>query len=681
MSNTSLINLNLPSFEVYSSQILFNSLSSKRNVDSDYSEYKYDIEDKSTEIEDSFDNLSSDDSSLEETEQESKENQKSKTKEDVSKSKIQTETTVEEEKKILLLQGNFLNHATRLLTREQLVSLSVVEVYDLDEIEEIGLPVKSKKIGSKEIGGKIRILPPQYDCIHFICQPDLKTLKHVITLSQNLRNKEKKGKKIKLVLNVFPRITYIAKELISNYPDIQIELRDLRIDLLSLDSDLLSMELNNCFRQCFYEGDSSSIFFISRSIMKLQSIYGVIPHIRAKGNLSTSISKMVQRMQRSVKDHLNIPSSIHTLILIDRSVDLITALRTQFSYESLIDEFFGIQNGLFEPKFTPCIPGSRKMVALDFGDRIFTEIRNHTVSNVGNKLRKKAQEIGEFVKMRESLRTAAVSEITNFTRMLPQLSEDKLNLEMHVNIVHKINSITNLRSFQKKISYENDAISFSSKDRSNALKYAEECIIKQEPLSKALRIACLVSLASNGISLKEYQHFRSEVIQSYGLHTSTTLNNLHELGLFTYKDSPTVSTMNWKSVCNAFNLMKNDNSFEDIFSTFGTCNPLSINVILSLLKKDNFSKLNLIPGAQMSFDQKVKMRTNEKICLVYFVGGVTRGEINVLRTLNEIRKEDDPIFLIATTNLMNGFEFVQQSFTKELLKFDLDQLSKGEFRL
>ena len=41
------------------------------------------------------------------------------------------------------------------------------------------------------------------------------------------------------------------------------------------------------------------------------------------------------------------PSQIDQLILLDRSVDLLTPLATQLTYEGLIDEIFGIHNSKF----------------------------------------------------------------------------------------------------------------------------------------------------------------------------------------------------------------------------------------------------------------------------------------------------------------------------------------------
>ena len=57
---------------------------------------------------------------------------------------------------------------------------------------------------------------------------------------------------------------------------------------------------------------------------------------------------MLLRMRREVavddpSSTLSISQTIDSLIIIDRSVDLITPLCTQLTYEGLIDEVFGIR--------------------------------------------------------------------------------------------------------------------------------------------------------------------------------------------------------------------------------------------------------------------------------------------------------------------------------------------------
>lgn len=69
------------------------------------------------------------------------------------------------------------------------------------------------------------------------------------------------------------------------------------ISLLPLDSDILSLEIEHFYRyfshelrNVFLNGDLSLLESVQTSIASLQKLYGEIPNIRAKGNLSSIIA-------------------------------------------------------------------------------------------------------------------------------------------------------------------------------------------------------------------------------------------------------------------------------------------------------------------------------------------------------------------------------------------------------
>lgn len=71
--------------------------------------------------------------------------------------------------------------------------------------------------------------------------------------------------------------------------------------------------------------------------MKIQSFYGLIPHLKAKGSLSMNVLEMIMRMRRQVgQEALSSVPEIDTLILIDRKVDLISPLVNIYTLLRLI---------------------------------------------------------------------------------------------------------------------------------------------------------------------------------------------------------------------------------------------------------------------------------------------------------------------------------------------------------
>lgn len=75
-------------------------------------------------------------------------------------------------------------------------------------------------------------------------------------------------------------------------------------------------------------------------------VVGVIPRIYGKGAHADRLFRLMMRTkQEMVGFESTVKPQIDSLVLIDRSVDLLSTLPTQLTYEGLIDELFGICQG------------------------------------------------------------------------------------------------------------------------------------------------------------------------------------------------------------------------------------------------------------------------------------------------------------------------------------------------
>ena len=133
--------------------------------------------------------------------------------------------------------------------------------------------------------------------------------------------------------------------------------------------------------------DPTPVYRATRAIAKLQALFGVIPKIYGKGrnakvtaNAASQAalaiqqndiahciyssahnsrvlhlhSQMVADLMKSVQQELQrsqvnssrrkLAPSIDALVLLDRTVDLVTPLSTQLTYEGLINEIYGIKH-------------------------------------------------------------------------------------------------------------------------------------------------------------------------------------------------------------------------------------------------------------------------------------------------------------------------------------------------
>lgn len=78
---------------------------------------------------------------------------------------------------------------------------------------------------------------------------------------------------------------------------------------------------------------------LTKSICTLQELYGVIPNVTAIGpNSQAVVDMMLQARVEGKLKEVDLPPEIDRLILIDRSVDMITPFITPLTYEGIIDE-------------------------------------------------------------------------------------------------------------------------------------------------------------------------------------------------------------------------------------------------------------------------------------------------------------------------------------------------------
>lgn len=119
------------------------------------------------------------------------------------------------------------------------------------------------------------------------------------------------------------------------------------------------------------DGDTSPIYDLARSIMTLQRAFGPIPRLIGKGDSARvtsypaaaspltetdTVSRCPQRLVDLLKRfRAEQPSAmaqgaplangvIDCMIVLDRQVDMVSALCTQLTYEGLVDEVVGIKH-------------------------------------------------------------------------------------------------------------------------------------------------------------------------------------------------------------------------------------------------------------------------------------------------------------------------------------------------
>ncbi|NXX96059.1 VP33A protein, partial [Centropus bengalensis] len=453
------------------------------------------------------------------------------------------------------------------------------------------------------------------------------------------------------------------------------------LDLIPFDGDLLSMEAESAFKECYLESDQTSLYHAAKGLMTLQALYGTIPQIFGKGECARHVANMMIRMKREFPGSQNsIFPVFDTLLLLDRNVDLLTPLATQLTYEGLIDEIYGIQNTYVKlppEKFAPKkqgeggkdLPTEPKKLQLNSAEELYAEIRDKNFNAVGSVLSKKAKIISAAFEERHHAKT--VGEIKQFVSQLPHMQAARSSLANHTSIAELIKDITTSEDFFDNLTVEQEFMSGIDTDKVN--NYIEDCIAQKHPLIKILRLVCLQSVCNSGLKQKVLDYYKREILQTYGYEHLLTLNNLEKAGLL---KSQTSGRNNYPTIRKTLRLWMddvNEQNPNDISYVYSGYAPLSVR-LAQLLARPGWRSieevLKMLPGPHFEERQQVptglqkkRQHGENRVTLVFFLGGVTYAEIAALRFLSQM-EDGGTEYVIATTKLINGTSWIKSLMEK-----------------
>lgn len=449
-----------------------------------------------------------------------------------------------------------------------------------------------------------------------------------------------------------------------------------KLDLIPFDDDLLTLELDTCFKEFYVDNDKTNLHTVAGSIIKLQTIFGMIPNVKYKGAMSKIIWQMMAHFKREQEVAGNpigvLDPEIDTLVLIDRNVDLATPMCTPLTYEGLLDEILGITHGFItvdadlvaDDESTPGSNGSapsssgdKKQVSvpLNSNDKLYAEVRDYHVERLGMNLQQQARDIRERYDEFRKNRDASISEIREFVKRIPGLKQNYQSLQQHINLAELIKKTTDSKSFR-----DLKVAEYSMLMGETIFDQLEERIGLQDPLPSVLRQFCLQSITNGGIKAKNYDYIRRELVQTYGFEMMLALNNLEKAGLLRRRDTLWTEASGFAVARKVFRLLNDDvdpRNPRDISyvsrSHAAGYAPLSVRLVESATKPRGWAAiqegLRQLTGPSAEVSQKsansqtddptavgsVKVDSfgseERKVMLVYYLGGVTFMEIAALR--------------------------------------------------
>ncbi len=437
------------------------------------------------------------------------------------------------------------------------------------------------------------------------------------------------------------------------------------LHLIPLDSHLLSLERFDTFRSLYVSQDFTYLHSVARSMLILEGLFGIFPLVHGKGHFAQMVWDLFKRLKElGDTPFFGRPKGpgISEVVLFDRQCDIVTPLCSQLTYEGILDDVFRVQSGYVS--ISKDITGKEQdtNVLLNSKDPVYLEIRALHFSATPIVLTEISKSLRHSY--REGKSSDSIPALKSFVKRLPELTKKHDSLATHVQVSENIVSRKKIEDFQRQLFYERAILEVA--DKATVLDYIEELIHCQVDYRLPLRLLCLMSATNNGIKDKYLTSLKDQYLRSYGYKHLVTFHNLERVGLIQHKaeeQNPQKST--FKQLTKQLKLVPKDPASHDIYSPKdmsyvygGAYKPLSAAAIEHIVKTRKWRGLDDVvrswSGPAFSHSQhtsrEAELAAQQKIVLVYFIGGCTFSEINALRFLGESTKTH---YVIATTNMIS----------------------------
>jgi len=472
----------------------------------------------------------------------------------------------------------------------------------------------------------------------------------------------------------------IIEYMIENNVFNEFKIETLNFDLIPVDIDLLSLERDNCIKEIYIENNYTSISDLACALVKLETCFGKVQHRYVKGDLAQTFCTTVEEKEK--ENNLKTTDEILGMIVLDRSIDFITLMTTNYTCEGLIDEKIGINLGrikikecILKENLTKNKIESEKLIPYGL-----TTINNpfycsfrcmHYLDALKyiNTIKEYYTNVAQASK--ESNKKLSIDKLKELTQELNYyMTSIKDNLIMNENIINYIVQPLRDPNYLKYI--EKEQLMLAGDLPSNLYSFYEEHLCEQRDLKSLIKLMILESLTQNGV--KDYQKLKREILNIYGYQNIFLFRDLENLGWLKEKELlknlKKLIDITYSQINEKLQLVKLSDDFtkiEDCSYVLGGYCPLSLKLIETAVE-GRWSKIidtvKKMPGiTNYPSDESVISNPNKdkNIIFIVFVGGVTYTEIEGIRYLNRKFSEEyknkkrkkRTQFIILTTGILN----------------------------
>ena len=554
-----------------------------------------------------------------------------------------------DKKKTLIISPKYHNFMTYLLTKEIKNSLKI----DIILIKE-GL--------SNRLESPIFMINPKKDYIDIII---------------NYHNS--KGKKVKDIdskteIIFIPNETYEILEYIrKNDFEFFFNIKKYNIDLIPIDKDIFTLDCNNDLRKIFIDNNYSLITQLAKSLIKLESIFGKFKSSFYYGNYSKLLKQNLEREEEKNKEILDqTKEEIFSLIVFDRAVDFITPMCSNYTYEGLIDEYFGIEYNKILVKDNLINVDVKKSFELEDknityklnNNKFYETIRSMHFLHANKYL---ANELITFSDINESARNETdfsklQNTLKNFKQYLSKKDDIFKNYNLAKFITNKQNNYKNIKIIQT------ERILLNGFKVDNIQNLYDELIGERVNLYDILRLMIIENLTRNGIL--KYNIIKRDILNIYGFQYIFLFENLEKLNWLKDRDFfqrvKKLVSSDFLTFINKLQLVNKNFDMEKITDcsfVLGELCPICLKLIEKFIS-GGWNKFNEILRKKNFFyypkneKQIFENKKEKNFVFVVFIGGITYAEIEGIRFLNMIN--NDFKFIIITTSILNYKKCLEQ---------------------
>ena len=130
-----------------------------------------------------------------------------------------------------------------------------------------------------------------------------------------------------------PTRTVICEQVLEDEGILEmIDVSEFQLGFVPIETDLISLEMDDFFKHVYVDNDTSPVQVLAIGLQRLQSLFGIIPNVKSKGEISRKVVQKVLELQRDEIAHeqsssgapLRLHNDIDSIVILDRDVDLLS---------------------------------------------------------------------------------------------------------------------------------------------------------------------------------------------------------------------------------------------------------------------------------------------------------------------------------------------------------------------